>query len=209
MRSDAQEASALPHLHVVGDSISLRYGPDLDRMLARVARYSRKPVVGDDPESANGRDSGTVLAYLDGLRAAGRAKIDYLMVNCGLHDVKRDLVDARPLTPLAQYAANLSAIAELARAFGARLIWVRATPVIDAIHNNAPDMAFHRFAADVAAYNEVADAVMRKAGACIIDLHGFTQALGPDVYCDHVHFTPEVARLQAAFIAGCLSQIII
>ena len=82
------------------------------------------------------------------------------------------------------------------------------TPVVDAVHNGYPGMQFHRYAADVAAYNEAADAVMLAAGAFVVDLFGFTRSLGPGVYCDHVHFTPEVARLQAAYIAGNLSQII-
>lgn len=200
--------SALPHLHVVGDSISMRYGPGLERMLRGVACYSRKPQVGDDPESANGRDSGAVLAYLIGLSAAERADIDYLMVNCGLHDVKRNLQDGRPLTPLQQYVDNLRALTWYAREGTHTLIWVRTTPVIDAHHNNYPDMEFHRYAVDIASYNAAADAVMQEADAYVIDLFSFTHSLGPDAYCDHVHFTPEVARLQAAYIAGCLSQII-
>lgn len=198
----------LPHLHVVGDSISMRYGPYLEPMLCGVARYSRKPAAGDDPESANGRDSGAVLAYLTRLDAGARRDIDYLVVNCGLHDVKRSLADPRPLTSRAQYIENLRAITWYAAEETHTLIWVRTTPVIDAVHNSYPGMEFHRHAADVAAYNEAADAVMVAARAHIIDLFGFTASLGPDVYCDHVHFTPEVARLQAAFIAGNLLQII-
>ncbi len=197
-----------PHLHVVGDSISMRYGPDLERMLSGVAYYSRKPVVGDDPESANGRDSGTVLAYLAGLNETERRDIDYLMVNCGLHDIKRNLEDGRPLTALEQYIQNLRAIVRYAAEATHTLVWVRTTPILDAIHNNYPNMQFHRYAADVAAYNAAADDVMLGARAEVIDLFGFTQGLGPDVYCDHVHFTPEVARLQAAFVAGNLLQII-
>jgi lysophospholipase L1-like esterase len=171
MRGDA---AALPHLHVVGDSISMRYGPHLAGMLAGVAQYSRKPVVGDDPESANGRDSGAVLAYLNGLSPAERGDIDYLMVNCGLHDIKRGLADGQPLTPPEQYEDNLRAITRVARAAARRLIWVRTTPVIDAVHNRYPDLEFHRYAADVAAYNAAADAIMLDARAPIIDLFGFT-----------------------------------
>jgi lysophospholipase L1-like esterase len=199
---------ALPHLHVVGDSISLRYGPNLERMLRGVARYSRKPPVGDDPESANGRDSGAVLAYLVGVSAAERADIDYLMVNCGLHDIKRNLEDGHPFTPLDQYVDNLRTIMWYAREGTHTLVWVRTSPVIDAIHNSYEDIPFRRFASDVATYNEAADAVMMEADAFVIDLFGFTQSLGPDVYADHVHFKPEIARLQAAFIAGNLAQII-
>jgi lysophospholipase L1-like esterase len=198
----------LPGLHVVGDSISMRYGPHLAEMLAGVARYSRKPQVGDDPESANGRDSATALAYLVGLSAAERGDIDYLMINSGLHDIKRDLRTGEPLNSLQQYVDNLRTITWYTREGTHTLIWVRTTPVIDARHNGYPGLEFRRFASDVATYNAAADAVMLEARAPVIDLFGFTQSLGPDVYCDHVHFTPEVARLQAAYIAGNLAQII-
>jgi lysophospholipase L1-like esterase len=200
--------SDLPRLHVVGDSISIRYGPDLERMLDGVARYSRKPQIGDDPESANARDSASTLAYLIGLSAAVRTDIDYLMINCGLHDIKRNLDDGHALTPLDQYVDNLRTIAWYAREGTHTLVWVRTTPVVDAIHNTCPDVPFRRFASDVATYNAAADAVMREAGVYVIDLFGFTRSLGADLYCDHVHFTPEVARLQAAYVAGNLSQII-
>jgi lysophospholipase L1-like esterase len=202
------DTAALPHLHVVGDSISLHYGPHLEGMLAGLARYSRKPQVGDDRESANGRDSAAVLAYLVGLRAAQRGEIDYLMVNCGLHDIKRDLHTGEPLTALEQYVDHLRTITWYAREGTHTLIWVRTTPVDDARHNGYPEMQFYRFASDVATYNAAADAVMLEARAHVIDLFSFTQNLGPDVYCDHVHFTPEIARLQAAYIAGNLAQII-
>lgn len=198
----------LPRLHVVGDSISMGYGPDLERMLRGLARYSRKPQLGDDPESANGRDSGAVLAYLVGLRAAERSGIDYLMINCGLHDVKRDPETGEPLTPLQQYVDNLRTITWYAREGTHTLIWVRTTPVVDSIHNSQPHLGFHRFASDVATYNAAADAVMLEARAHVIDLFGFTESLGRDVYCDHVHFTPQVTRLQAAYVAGNLAQII-
>jgi predicted hydrocarbon binding protein len=37
-----------------------------------------------------------------------------------------------------------------------------------------------------------------------IDLHAFTLNLGPDIYCDHVHFHEHICEKQAAFIAGWL-----
>lgn len=45
---------------------------------------------------------------------------------------------------------------------------------------------------------------MADAGVPTVDLHTFTADLGPDLFCDHVHFTEPVRRLQAAFIAGWL-----
>ena len=63
-------------------------------------------------------------------------------------------------------------------------------------------MAFHRFVADCLAYNDAADRVMAEAGVPSIDLFTFTRNLGPDLYCDHVHFVEPIREKQAAFIAG-------
>ena len=84
-----------------------------------------------------------------------------------------------------------------------RPVWVRTTSCDEAVHNK-PGMAFHRFAADVAAYNKAADEIMKAAGLPMIDLHTFTLNLGKDLYCDHVHFHENIREKQGAFIAGWL-----
>jgi hypothetical protein len=91
----------------------------------------------------------------------------------------------------------------LGREYGARLVWARTTPVVDAIHNSRSD-TFKRHAADVEAYNAVADRVMAAHGVPVIDLFTFTCNLGTDVYIDHVHYNDSVRVQQAAFIAGRL-----
>ena len=49
---------------------------------------------------------------------------------------------------------------------------------------------------------------MAAAGIPAIDLHGFTASIGPELYCDHVHFHEPVREKQAAFIAGWLMALI-
>ena len=66
-------------------------------------------------------------------------------------------------------------------------------------------MGFHRFVADCAAYNAVADRIMNAAGVPVIDLFTFTRNLGPELFCDHVHFHVNIREKQAAFIAGWLA----
>lgn len=56
------------------------------------------------------------------------------------------------------------------------------------------------------AYNAVADRVMAAARVPCIDLYGFTCLLGPDLYCDHVHFKEPIREKQAAFLAGWLAR---
>ena len=195
------------HLYLIGDSISLHYGPYLQAYLDGVMTYARKEGEDeallnlDNPQGANGGDSGMVRAFLAAKVAAGDLDADLLLVNAGLHDIKTDPVTGARQVPLDQYAANLRAIVDLAETLPAHLVWIRTTPCDERVHNR-PGMAFHRFAADCDAYNAAADAVMAAAGVPVIDLHTFTRNLGPDLYCDHVHFYEQVREKQAAFIAG-------
>ncbi len=196
----------LPTLHVVGDSISIHYGLYLQAMLAGVMAYSRKTAPDgslDETGAANGGDSSLVLAYLQGLQP--EQPFDVLLLNCGLHDIKRDLVTNQPQVSTEQYAANLRVILIEGQRLAKRIIWMRTTPVIDERHNRL-NTTFRRFETDVETYNALADVIMREHDVSIIDLHTFTHNLGPDVYVDHVHFTDEVRAQQAAFIAGHLYQ---
>ncbi|MBI5033273.1 MAG: SGNH/GDSL hydrolase family protein [Chloroflexi bacterium] len=198
---------SLPSLHVVGDSISIQYGPYLEKMLTGVMAYSRKTGTTDNldnPEGANGGDSSMVIDYVRTLQNDPRAPFDYLMVNCGLHDLRWQLAEHRFQIPLEQYGENLATIVRLSKPVARQMIWVRTTPVVDQIHNK-PGMDFNRFARNVDEYNSIADQVMRANQVPLIDLFAFTRNLGDDIYCDHAHFRDEVRAQQAAFIAGYLS----
>lgn len=195
-------------IFVLGDSISIHYGPHLKRLLPPRFAYDRKG--GDDALinldnaiGANGGDSALVLEYLRQRRDGGGIPADVLLLNCGLHDIKTDPASGAKQVPLAAYEANLRAIVALAREMGLRPMWVRTTPCDEAVHN-AIQPAFHRFAADNLAYNAAADRVMAEMGIAAVDLHGFTIRCGTDPYCDHVHFKPEVRLAQAAYLAGWL-----
>ena len=102
-------------IHVVGDSISIHYGPYLAKYISPYYQYSRKEGQVEDidsPDGPNAGDSSMVLAYLRECIAAGMYW-DAVIINCGLHDIKR--YDGRPQVPLAEYEENLLAIYELAR----------------------------------------------------------------------------------------------
>ena len=197
-------------LFVIGDSISLHYGPYLERFVAGRYAYTRKTAESearlhlDNPMGENGGDSSLVLAYLAGLLASDALAADLLLVNCGLHDIKTDPATGRKQVGSDDYRRNLEAIVNLTRRVNVPLVWVRTTPCDERIHNNRPDVAFHRFAADCAAYNAVADRVMGAAEIPCIDLHSFTASLGADLYCDHIHFHEQIREKQAAYIAGWL-----
>lgn len=199
----------MPSLHVLGDSISMHYGPHLERMLAGGPwRYSRKTGAEGDLNlggGANGGDSACVLDYLRACAAAGR-RWDLLLLNCGLHDIKTDPSTGARQQPEERYRANLQAAIGAARAVATRMVWVRTTHVVDAVHN-ARSSAFHRHEADQRRYNAIADEVMAAAGVASIDLDTLTRACGGDeLFCDHVHFAEWVRPIQAAFIAGWMAR---
>ena len=201
----------MKRVYVVGDSISIQYGPHLRDMLAGTMAYSRKEgdeealLNLDNPQGANGGDSSRVLAFLRARAAAGGIPADILLLNCGLHDIKTDPATGRKQVPLADYERNLAAILDLRPRLVPAMAWIRTTPADERVHNK-PGMGFLRFAADGDAYNAAADAAMTAAGVPVIDLFTFTRNLGPDLFCDHVHFAEPVRRLQAAFLAGWLGR---
>ena len=189
-------------LHVVGDSISIHYGPYLAKHISPYYQYSRKEGQVDDMDSPigpNGGDSSMVLAYLRECIAAGMYW-DILVINCGLHDIKR--YDGRLQIPLADYEQNLLDIHLEARSLADYVIWIRSTPVIDEIHNSRMS-DFQRFSADLEQYSRVADSITSISADLIIDLNTLCHGMGgAEIFEDHVHFTDEARKIQGAFIAG-------
>ena len=202
------EPPPLPRLFVIGDSISIQYGPYLEKQVAGTFIYDRKQDAAgapkatgnlDVPTGANGGDSDMVLAYLRHRRAHDPIRADILLLNCGLHDIKIPTATGVIQVPLERYRANLLGIIGEARAMHLRLVWVRTTPVFDEIHNPR-SRAFHRFARDVDSYNAAADTIMAAADIPVIDLHGFSLKFLPTGFIDHVHYREEIREKQAAFI---------
>ena len=214
--SMSAETPQLPRLFVIGDSISIQYGPYLEKRVAGTFAYDRKQDAAgapratsnlDVPIGANGGDSDMVLAYLRHRRAHDPVRADILLLNCGLHDIKTTPSTGAIQVPLERYRANLLAIIEETRAMHLRLVWIRTTPVFDETHNSR-SQAFHRFARDVDAYNAAADAIMAAANAPAIDLNGFSAKFLPAGFIDHVHYREEIREKQAAFIFDELRRLL-
>jgi lysophospholipase L1-like esterase len=201
----------MKRIYVLGDSISIQYGPYLERYLQGIVQYARKtaeeegPLDLDWPPRANAGDSSMALAFLKAKAAAGGIKADFVLLNCGLWDLRTDPETGRKQVPLDAYRANLRELVAVVRDWGPEPIWIRTTPCDEAVHNRE-GMAFHRFAADCDAYNRAADEIMLVNGVPSIDLYTFTRNLGDNLYADHVHFKEHVREKQAAFIAGWLSS---
>ncbi len=202
----------LPLVYVIGDSVSLQYGPYLKRALGGIFAYDRKGGIEkamldlDNPEGANGGDSVRVLKFLRDCIGSSWRKPEVLLVNCGLHDIKRNVESGEISVRFEQYRENLKSMIDLCRQAGIRMVWMQTTPVVDAIHNR-DGIAFYRYDEDVQRVNEIASAIMHDESVRMIDLYGFSMSLGKleEQYMDHVHFVDAVREKQGIYIAGFLA----
>ncbi|MEM9856829.1 MAG: SGNH/GDSL hydrolase family protein [Bacteroidota bacterium] len=199
-----------PKVFVIGDSISIHYGPYLAQYLGADFQYARKGDNGealqnlDVPVGANGGDSRMVLDYLKELLQNEQFTADYILLNCGLHDIKTKPETYEKQVEIKEFRSNLASIFRLINEADIKPIFITTTSVVDSIHNNKMPH-FFRYQEDVAAYNQVAKDLCAKLQIPLIDLNTFTQNLGgPEIYSDHVHFKEEIRALQAAFITGRL-----
>jgi lysophospholipase L1-like esterase len=201
----------LPSIFVIGDSISIQYGPHLEAMVSGKFSYARRTGVEealknlDVATGANGGNSARVLEYLKVIISDKDFHPDWLLINCGLHDIKTNRETGAKEVALVDYKKNLSEIVHLVNEKSIRLIFIRTTPVEEDLHNSYSSKGFLRFAKDVTDYNAAADKIMADAGVPTIDLFGLTRNLGgPELCTDHVHYHDNICQLQAAYIAGYL-----
>jgi hypothetical protein len=200
---------ALCRVFVLGASMTVHFGPFLERALAGKMAYDRKRSADgrraednlDFPQGESGGDSGMCLAYLRHRRQFDPIPADILLLSCGLHDLKTDPKTGTKQVEPERFEQNLREILPEAAAMKLAVAWLRIPPVVDAIHN-ARSKSFHRSSADVDRYNAIADRVM--AGQHVIDLHALCSTLVPDALIDHIHYTEAARQKQAEFIADDL-----
>ena len=202
-----------PKVFLIGDSISVQYWPYLREYMAEMADIERKKDDGkaeknlDVPTGANGGDSRMVLEYLRSKFSNSDFRPDYLLFNCGLHDVKHD-----PETGVIQvtendYRKNMEEIIKLLKSNHVKPIWIRTTYVVDSIHNTR-SKSIVRYGKDVLRYNEIADEICMKHQIPSIDLYSFSKLQGLEHVMDHVHYDPPTRALQASYITGFMQNIL-
>lgn len=200
-------------LFVLGDSISIHYGPFLEMYSKGFYEYDRKGYIkgaydiytrlveGFDINKCtpvNGGDSGQCLQYI---KDNPDIEYDIFLLNCGAHDIRTK--DGKIQVEANVYEKNLREIIPIIKKNGKKLIWVTTAPVDDEIHDKfCPSM--QRYNRDVVKYNEIASKVMMENNVPIIDLYNFTKNIDLPLYEDHVHYNFEVRRLQASFILGAI-----
>ncbi len=197
-----------PSVFVIGDSISIGYHETLHDLSEGHYAYSRKGGLEeagrdlDDPRGANGGDSARVLAYLREELEGEDLAAEVILVNAGLHDIRKNPESGERQVPLPAYRENLEAIERIVREAGRKLVWITTTPVDEKRHQRHSN-SFHRYEADHAAYAAAAREIMASRGVPMINLHAFTVKLwqdGGDPFRDHVHFHPDVSAQQGRFI---------
>ncbi|MBU3191837.1 SGNH/GDSL hydrolase family protein [Clostridium bowmanii] len=198
-------------IFVIGDSVSIHYGPYLKNMIKHKFDYDRKRGVEealedlDKPVGANAGDSGMVMDYL-AEEHKKNIKFDILLLNCGLHDARVDRDLNKVQVELEDYKMNLTKIIEISKTMSNKTIWIGLTPVIDEIHNSRKEGVL-RYSKDIYAYDIAAKEIMEQYNIPYIDMYNFTKNLGTDIYSDHVHFKEEIRQLQAKLIADYLNLI--
>jgi len=198
---------------LIGDSISIQYYPYLKEYVGNDIIIDRKKDDGkaftnlDVPMGSNGGDSRMVLQYLRFRCEESVFTPDYMLINCGLHDVKRNSETNEIQISEQEYRSNLTEIFKLLRSKNIKPIWIKTTWVNDSIHNIKP-MAFKRYNKDVIRYNQIADSVCFIEKIAEIDLYTFSVNQGIDKFADHVHYVSESQKEQAIFIGQFIKTII-
>ncbi|MBN1622730.1 MAG: exo-alpha-sialidase [Clostridia bacterium] len=191
-------------IFVIGDSISMHYGPYLEKAVEGRFLYDRKRGVDGTlndmytAQGANGGDSRHVLKYISEKKEVG-ITYDILLLNCGLHDIKVNNDDGCCQVDETEYAGNLEAILSIACKMARAVIWIESTPVNDEIHNSI-SKSMKRYNADLQRYNEIARDIVSRHNLDMINLYDITLAMGESAYADHVHFIDEARKVQADFI---------
>lgn len=192
---------SLPRVLIIGDSISQGYQQTVRAELDGVAQVSRNP--------GNAEWTGTGVEKLDGW-LAGDTQWDVIHFNWGLWDMYGWEYADRDRSPQA-YGQRLEQLVARLKQTGATLIWATTTPACP-----EPEITMaRRFNTEVVIpaeleqrYLDTAEAVMRRHGVRINDLHGLVK---PDlaryaVQSNNVHFTHEGSVLLGKQVAEAIKQ---
>ena len=201
-------------MFLIGDSISLHYGPKLRSYLSDEYIIQSKPGEKEALEDinnavgGNGGDSARVLAYIQQLDRDNLLDFDMFVFNCGLHDVKRVVPEENYQVTIDEYEKNLNSIFKIIQSRKMKCVFVTSTPILEEEHNiNIIPAGVKRYNSDVRAYNEVAVKTAKKYDVSIIDLYGFVNSMDGEIYIDYSHYNYEARKLQAAYLAGAIRSL--
>lgn len=194
-------------VYLLGDSISIQYGPYLERIIKDDFFYNRKTgreekiIYSNIPKGENGGDSNQIICFLKEMFFSGK-RYEILLINCGLHDVKRERVSKRINITLEEYRENLREIVELSKKVSGKMIWIQTTMVNEKLHNNR-GFGPYRYNEDIGEFNRAARDVMYEMGIKVIEIMEECDFYVTN-YRDHMHFVDDIRILQAERIAEML-----
>lgn len=157
-----EEVKGLPHVLIIGDSISIGYTLPTRELLTGKVNLHRIPT--------NGGPTTKGLAEIE--KWLGDRKWDLIHFNWGLHDLKYMGKDGTNLVPkekggvvqvpLADYEKNLEKLVVRMKKSAKQLVWRNTTPI--------PPGSKARYVGDSVKYNEAAARVMKKLKIPTLDL---------------------------------------
>ena len=161
-----------PRVLILGDSISIGYGPTVSYALADVAYVVRPTNLVGGPENCSGTTKG--IQRIDQWLTIGGGNWDVIHFNFGLHDLKHVKPDGKnsnspndpPQADLAAYERNLREIVAKLKATGAKLIFATTTPY-------PAGVTPFRDPESAAKYNAVAEQIMAENEIEVDDLYAF------------------------------------
>jgi len=157
-----EEIKGLPHVLIIGDSISIGYTLPTRELLKGKVNLHRIPT--------NGGPTIKGLSEID--KWLGKRKWDLIHFNWGLHDLKYMGKDGTNLVPkekggvvqvpLADYEKNLEKLVVRMKKSAKQLVWRNTTPI--------PPGSRARYVGDSVKYNDAAARVMNKLKIPTLDL---------------------------------------
>ncbi len=186
---ESKDDPKLPHVLLIGDSISIGYTAATQKSLAGKAHVHRIPENGGP--TSNGMKK--IKKWL------GTGKWDVIHFNWGLHDIK--LGEGKHQVPIDDYEKNLRELVKTMKGTGAKLIWATTTPVPEGKTNPL------RKNQDVIDYNQVAKKIMDDNGIAVNDLYAFALPQLDKIQLKvNVHFTEKGSSLLADRVAAAIES---
>ncbi|MFT6792200.1 MAG: lysophospholipase L1-like esterase [Rubritalea sp.] len=204
----------LPKVLILGDSISIGYTPYVQQMLKNEAKVLR-------PMQQNGKHPQNCSYTANGVKRIdawlGDTKWDVIHFNFGLHDLKyigqalpnakiaphkgaaiKKNPEARQLSTIEDYLANLGKIVARLKKTNAKLIFCTTTPV--------PEGSTGRISGDELKYNAAAIKLMKKLDVSVNDLHSYAsqKKVAALQRKADVHYSKEGSELLAEAVVSSL-----
>lgn len=192
--SPIEEIKGLPHVLIIGDSISIGYTLPTRALLQGKVNLHRIPT--------NGGPTTKGLMEID--KWLGKRKWDLIHFNWGLHDLKYMGKDGTNLVPkekggvvqvpLADYEKNLEKLVGRMKKAARQLVWRNTTPI--------PLGSQARYVGDAVKYNQAAARVMKKHKIPTLDLFSPSKQNMKDwMRVANVHYHPDGSQALAELVA--------